>query len=193
MFWILFLADRQITTDWSQFASEDMLVSACEVCDLVVDKFRKGEINDLLPQNNTECADSSTTNPYCGLIKNITSDINATFKNKIPRNACEIISPCVSFSQKEFTGELCYPCRFLYHFSIMVNVTDKVQFIKRFCTTTRSTFAALCSRIESDNTGKFWNNLQKSKNSLQQCYPFCRKAEDRQARMKRSHRFDREL
>ncbi|EAY06680.1 hypothetical protein TVAG_211300 [Trichomonas vaginalis G3] len=184
--------ERQINTDWSQFWSENMFLTACEICQLVADKYRKGQIDDLIPVNDTECSKESTQNPYCGLVKNITKDLNATFPDEIPKNACETITPCI-YSSKEFSGPLCYSCRLFYHIYHSINVTDKVAHMKKLCITSRSTFADLCSGLEFSSTQKFWTNLEKSKNSLQQCRPFCHRPGERPMKQRRPHRGSQEL
>lgn len=167
---------RKISIDWSLFNTEPMMISACEMCSFIVDKYRDGTIADLVPLNDSECASNATFNPYCGLVKNVSITIEENFKNRVPRNACEMIGPCVNPSHAELTGELCYPCRFFHHIAtLLTNVKDKVGYMKFFCSSSRHTFAKLCTAVEHPNAGEFWSTLGKVKNSAHQCHVFCHK------------------
>lgn len=166
------------TMDWSQFQSEVSVIPACELCMLVSQNLRENTSFALIPENGTECANPKTENKYCQAIANITKDIKEHFGNKIPRSACGIIGPCVPSSIPDFTGEFCYPCRFLQALANDAKTRKKSTFIKNFCTTSRNVFSGFCQKIEEDSRpNNFYAVIDSFKSNTPGavCSNYCRK------------------
>ena len=175
---ILLLILYKVTTDWSLFSSEVDILPACEICNIINNKLQTNSIFEIVPQNGSKCSIANTTNRYCHLIKNLTNDIKANFPEKIPRSACALIGPCVPNSIPEYTGEYCYPCRFIQMLSHYSKTTNKSDDIKKFCSTTRNVFSNFCNKIDEETRlNSFYNLIDSQKSTIptEVCANFCKK------------------
>ena len=166
------------TTDWTQFPSEVTILPACEICNLIVQKLRTNATFDLIPEQGTECANSTSNNKYCHLIANITKDLKDNFGDKIPHSACGVIGPCVPSSIPDHTGEFCYPCRFIQALATGVKTGKKSTFVKRFCSTSRNIFANFCNKIEEETrTNNFYSLIDSPKSGTPAavCSSYCKR------------------
>ena len=175
---ILFLLSFKVTTNWSIFSSEVDILPACEICNLIGNKLKNNSTFEINAQNGSECANPNTSNRYCHLIKNVTLDIKANFPENIPTSPCALIGPCVPNSIPDYTGEYCYPCRFIYALAQLSKASNKSQYVRGFCSTTRNVFSNFCSKIDEETrSNSFYNLIDSPKSAVPSsvCNNYCKK------------------
>jgi len=157
---------------WHSFQTEASLLSACSLCNKIVQSLRKN-ITDISPEPNSECSEENSQNPYCKLISETIKTIKVKFQKKIPPFACAVIGPCVPPSSSQ-SGELCYPCRFAAANAMQYPPPSRNQFLRHLCQSSKSLLDKFCTAIENS---PFYNTIEKSNNATSICQTngFCTK------------------
>ena len=142
---------------WTLFDTERELLHACAMCTKYV-RLKKAGNRSLDVAENSECAQSDTTNRFCRLMRFINES-----------NACASSGPCVPQSIASHQGKFCYSCRFISSFLMLFAPEQRLAKARLFCAGARAFFSDFCVMLDGEGIETYVNALNRYNSPMKYC------------------------
>lgn len=135
---------------WLAFDTEMKLISACNICQKVVDIMIYNFSYLRKPLINSTCSKNfnNNSNIYCTLIKEIHEDIVSRYEEDIPPDYCSLHGPCIFDTPPDLMGQNCAPCLSIITFTFEAEKDKRESTLEKYCASTIGSVIPFCNGIK---------------------------------------------
>ena len=145
---LVFFLVNVYSVNWLAFDTERKLISACNLCQMVVDHMQLNFSNFSKPNPNSPCSQPDNPNMYCKLIADIHNDITSRYEEEVPSDYCSIHGPCIFVPPSDLMGINCAQCLNIITYTFEAEQQKRESVLKNYCSSAIGSTITFCNGVE---------------------------------------------